>query len=245
LVRDRRWARTAAHVATVVVVGWFVWWNLSLVWRLRGGRPPQYGTAPIYLSVDEPLRSIARPIYAAIGNPFSLPASAVFARLHRVDLQRWDRTVGQYPALPATDYTPATLRAEPRWWPVGDRQTDEFVVTGAAAATRSGLRWTTARRAVVMVPNLLPEPMIVRLMVTPNLSPGALTKSVVVRWNGRVVVDRAIAGATPLEWTIVGDVGMNDLSIEAAIDPPSVVAGSLGAVEPVGVALGELRFTGQ
>ena len=66
-----------------------------------------------------------------------------------------------------------------------------------------------------------------------------------VRWNGKIVVDQAIGAATMVSWPAVGDVGTNELTIEAAIDPPSAEATTYAAQGPVGVAVGELRFSGQ
>jgi hypothetical protein len=66
-----------------------------------------------------------------------------------------------------------------------------------------------------------------------------------VRWNGKVVVDRTIGEATMVSWPVVGAVGTNELTIEAAIDPPSAEATVYAAQGPVGVAVGELRFSGQ
>ena len=66
-----------------------------------------------------------------------------------------------------------------------------------------------------------------------------------MRWNGRVVVERALAAATVVEFAIADDVGTNELTIEAAIDPASADATAAAATGPVGVAVGELRFKGR
>jgi hypothetical protein len=76
-----------------------------------------------------------------------------------------------------------------------------------------------------------------------NLPRGVMTKTVRVRWNGRVVAEKAVTGETELTWRIRGDVGLSRLEVEAPIDPASDDALAWGAIGPVGVALGELRFT--
>ncbi|MBK9030798.1 MAG: hypothetical protein IPL61_05565 [Myxococcales bacterium] len=248
LVRRLRWPRALAHGAVVVGVGWFVWWNLALVWPLHGGRPAQYGTGPSCCRrVPRPLRTIATPVYRAVGNPFALPATAWFAWRHDVPLQTWDRVVGAYPWVPGLEYTRATLHGQAETWRIGSPRQDEFAIHGFAPgqAAFGGVRWTIAPRATFLVPNIIPEPLVVSLWLKPNLAPGAATKAVIVRWNGRVVADRSLEQATNLTWTIAGDVGINELTIEAAIDPPSAEATAYAATGPVGVAVGELRFTGE
>jgi len=35
-------------------------------------------------------------VYDRVGNPFEFPANAIFALRHDVEIQRWDRAVGNY-----------------------------------------------------------------------------------------------------------------------------------------------------
>lgn len=248
VVRRTRRPRAIGHPLAVIGLGWFVWWNLVQVWPLHGGRPAQYAAAPACCKkVRGPLRAIAAPVYRAIGNPFALPASAWFAWKHDVPLQAWDDIVGDYPWFPGIDYTAAQLRAQPQSWRIGSPRQDEYAIHGFAPGRpeMGGVRWTVARSATFLVPNLIPEPITLTLWLKPNLAPGATTKAVVVRWNGKIVVDQAIGAATMVSWPAVGDVGTNELTIEAAIDPPSAEATTYAAQGPVGVAVGELRFSGQ
>jgi hypothetical protein len=95
------------------------------------------------------------------------------------------------------------------------------------------------------VPNIIPEPLTLSLTLEPNLAAGAATKAVIVRWNGKVVVDRALSAETVVTWPIEGNVGINELVIEAALDPVSERAQARGARTATGVGVLDLRFTGR
>lgn len=250
LLARLRGPRAAGHVIAVVVLGWFVAWNLQQVWPLRGGKPAQFSAGPACCrQVKWPQRAIARPIYDAVGNPFAWPASAIFSLRYGLPLQRWDLVHGEYPWLPPIDYTPASLRGSSVQWNLGSSNSQPYLV-GGFGKSQSGpgrpVRWTTARRAEVIVPNLLPDPLKVSLWLQPNLAPGVVGKPVVIRWNGDVVARATLGpGPTTLTWNIRGDVGDNLLAIEAALDAPVPIAGLATPAVPVGVAAGELRFSGQ
>ena len=65
-----------------------------------------------------------------------------------------------------------------------------------------------------------------------------------VRWNGDVVARATLTDQQgTVAWTIAGDVGDNLLSIEAALDAPNPIVGMSMPNVPVGVAVGEIRFT--
>jgi hypothetical protein len=245
VVRQRRAGPVLGHVAAVVGLGWFVWWNLTAVWPLHGGRPAMFVAGPCCPRVSGPLRDVGVAVYRRVGNPFAFPANALFALRHGVGLDRWDRVVGDYPWVPPLDYTPASLRGQSERWRIGSGRKDPFMVRGfgPGLSVRGGVRWTVAREATALVPNLIPEPLEVALWVKPNLPRGVMTKTVRVRWNGRVVAEKAVTGETELTWRIRGDVGLSRLEVEAPIDPASDDALAWGAIGPVGVALGELRFT--
>ena len=248
LLRGRRWGRAVGHPLAAAGLGWFVWWNLAMMLPLHGGRPAQWSASSAWhRKVPSPLRAIAQPIDRAIGNPFALPASAYFAWKYDVPVRAWNELVGEYPWQPGADYTDAQLRAQPATWRIGSPRQDRYAIHGFAPGRpeMGGTRWTVARRARFLVPVLIPEPITLTLWLLPNLPAGAATKPVVVRWNGRVVVDRTLDGPTTVSWPVRGDVGTNLLELEAPIDPPSDVARTYGAAGPVGVAVGELRFSGQ
>ena len=247
LIARLRFRRVLGHAATVIGLGWFVWWNLAMMWPLHGGKPAQFAAGPACCKrVGWPLRQLATPVYRTVGNPFALPASALFAWRHDVSLQQWDRVVGGYPWVPPLEYTRDTLRGTSEMWRIGSPRHDEFAIHGFASGdlTRA-IRWTTARTATFLVPNLIPEPLTLSLTVEPNLAPGAATKAVIVRWNGKVVVDRSLAAETVVTWPIEGDVGINELVVEAAIDPLSERARARGATAATGLGVIELRFTGR
>lgn len=245
VVRRRRAGPVLGHAAAVVGLGWFVWWNLTAVWPLHGGRPAMFVAGPCCPRVSGPLRDVGVAVYRRVGNPFAFPANALFALRHGVGLDRWDRVVGDYPWVPPLDYTPASLRGQSERWRIGSGRKDPYMVRGfgPGLSVRGGVRWTVAREATALVPNLIPEPLEVALWVKPNLPRGVMTKTVRVRWNGRVVAEKAVTGETELTWRIRGDVGLSRLEVEAPIDPASDDALAWGAIGPVGVALGELRFT--
>ena len=247
LIARLRWRRVLGHAVTVVGLGWFVWWNLATMWPLHGGKPAQFAAGPACCKrVGWPLRQIATPVYRTVGNPFALPASALFAWRHDVPLQQWDRVVGSYPWVPPLEYTRATLRGTTEVWRIGSPRHDEFAIRGFASGDFArAIRWTNARTATFLVPNIIPEPLTLSLTLEPNLAAGAATKAVIVRWNGKVVVDRALSAETVVTWPIEGNVGINELVIEAALDPVSERAQARGARTATGVGVLDLRFTGR
>jgi len=217
------------HVAVVVVLGWFVAWNLARVSNFREGRPV-YGDS-CCKQVTRLQRAIAQPIYDAIGNPFALPSSAIFAWRRGVPITRWERLHGDYPWVPATDYTPASIRNQAVVWSLGGPASRDYLVEGfgpSAPGPNRLVRPTTARHAEAVVPNLLPERLTMSLWLKADLAPGVVAAPIVVRWNGDVVVRATLDGqATTVTWSIQGDVGDNLLAIDG----------------PIGLMVGELRFT--
>lgn len=85
------------HAAVVLVFGALVVSNLSRVWKLRGGKPAPMELEPTCCSS---VPGFVEAAYWHVGNPFELPASAIFAVRHRVPLATWDRIVGDYPLTP-------------------------------------------------------------------------------------------------------------------------------------------------
>jgi hypothetical protein len=214
-----RWPRihrAVWHVATLVVLGWFVAWNLSWVSLFSAGRAPERRAGPICCKeAPAPLASIAEPIYRRVGNPFALPASAVFALRHGVSPRRWDQVIGEYPFMPSMLYTADSIRGAGGDWNLGGPGATPFLIHGVGGVVRGsgrGIRYTTARKAEMFVPNLLPQRMRVTWLLTPQ--PGAPV-DVVVRWNGDVVVRQTLSAPTTVSWTIEGDVGTNVLTVEA------------------------------
>ncbi len=242
LVRQR-WTRALAHGGALVGCGWFVAWNLARVWPLHGGKPAQVGAGPACCrGVGQPFAAIAQPVYDLLGNPFALPASAWFAWRHDVPLSRWDLVQGDYPWLPPMDYTPGTLRGQSARLALGAPRSDKLVVRGLdPGQAASGLRWTTATTAEILVPNLLPEALELELALLPG-GPGV---DVALHWNGREVASLTLVERQSVRWMVAGDVGINTLTVRARLVEPSAQARTLGAPNLTGVALGELRFWGR
>ncbi len=243
--------RLVWHAAAVMILGWFVIWNLGWVTRFKSGRAPERRAGRICCKdVPAPLAAIARPVYRTVGNPFALPASAVLSIRYGLPLQRWDDVVGEYPWMPPIDHTRESIRGQGANWDLGGGGATPYLL-GGIGPPRPGpgraVRWTTARVGAVLVPNLVPTPQRLTWWVAPNAAEGAAPVPIIVRWNGRVVVRTTLAPVSPtrtIEWTIQGDVGLNELSIEAAVSAPMGVAGEFVPPGPAGVAIGALRFTG-
>jgi hypothetical protein len=246
-----RWPRAPRlvwHGVAVVVLGWFVAWNLGWVSHYKRGRAPERRAGRICCKdVPGPLAAVARPIYRAIGNPFALPGSATVAVRYGLPLRRWDEIVGEYPWMPPMHYTRASIVGSGASWDLGGGGSGPYILGGFATPSPGpgrAIRWTTARTAEVLVPNLLPSPQRLSLWVAPNMAAGGAPVDVVVSWNGDIVARASLDAARTLEWTIEGDVGLNLLSVEAALRPAAGVAGEWPPRAPAGVAIGVLRFTG-
>jgi hypothetical protein len=236
------------HAIAVVVLGWFVTWNVVWVNQLRHGKAAGREPGPICCAdVPRPLRWIADPVYRAVGNPFSFPASAVFAIRHGVGIHRWDRAVGNYPFQPPhLGYNDGSYRRQTgTWFP-----SEPYLIGGWGPVQVGGgkkWRWTTAEAATFMVPMFLPEPHRVTVPIAANVAAGE-TVEVEVRWNG-ALAGRARVGAT---WTTItldtdGEVGEAELSFTAPVAPyrgapaPNTPAGPTKPVA-VGVAVGLLTL---
>jgi len=140
------------HAAIVLVFGALVVANLSRVWKLRGGKPAPMELEPTCCANVPGFVAAA---YQHVGNPFELPASAIFAIRHRVPLATWDRIVGDYPLTP----------------PFGAFRDDKLHQIHAAWKPPGAYRTEDGR---VLVPILIPQP--TKLTVT-----GTCTK---LRWDG-------------------------------------------------------------
>ena len=243
--RARRLPRAAWHVAWVLLVaGPLVAWNLARVFDLRHGKPAPSELSPsCCAAVPGPLRAPARWLYDRIGAPFQLPASAVFALAHGVELARWDLTVGRYPLVPPwTQLDDAQLPRHRGAWRIGDAGMEPFLVGGFSAPARAErpFRWTTAAAATVLVPNLMPYGQRLELW----LAAGGATH-VTLRFEGAVVASAELTE----RWTKVGfdlpsiPLHTNELTIESAPAPLPPRAGWPAPPGPVGVAVGELELS--
>lgn len=141
------------HAAVVLVFGALVVTNLSRVWRLRGGKPAPMELAPTCCSG---VPGFVEAAYWHVGNPFELPASALFAIRHGVSLATWDRIVGDYPLTP----------------PFGAYRDDTLHHIHAVWKPPAAYRTSDHR---VLVPILIPQPTKLTVGVT-----GACT----LQWDG-------------------------------------------------------------
>lgn len=226
----------------IFALGYLVAWNVAWTSKLRHGlaagrdnRATCCADAPRYLAW------LAKPVYAAIGNPFELPASALFAARHGTDLRRWDVAVGSYALVPGVlGYIDGTYRAVRSTWGVAAAGGAPYVLDGfgapqssAAGGTAHAWRWTTAASATTLLPLLMPEPHRVTVPIAANVPPG-VTMPVVVRCNGREVL-RTVVGA---DWTTIafltdGLVGDNVLVFEGVPLPYFAKATESAPAAPV------------
>jgi hypothetical protein len=158
----RRVPRPARHAAAALALGWFVAWNLSGMAALREGKAASSVPRPMCCdNVHPSLGRPARPVYERIGNPFALPASAIFAWRHGVPPKRWDRVVGHYADHPSLmDYRTGRYRTRPVRWNVASDNLAPFLVGGLGPRRQDGAvayRETTAPRASFLLPLFLRE----------------------------------------------------------------------------------------
>jgi hypothetical protein len=230
------WAR---HAIAGAVLGPAVAWNLMRVGALRGGVPAPDALLPACCErVPRALQPAFAWVYRGIGDPFELPASAWFAWRHGVPLDRWDRTAGNYPLVPALD----SLLDDSLWsqrgaWRIGSGL-DPYLVGGFSPVVRGSraLRWTTAPTATALVPNLVPYGQRLTLWLAP-----AGAHHATVRWNGAIVADVELADWTPVGFELP-DIALhtNELAIDAVPGPYAPATGP-APDRPVGVAVGDLE----
>jgi hypothetical protein len=234
----------AIRACAVVVVGAFVGWNLVSVGDLTHGRAAPDALSPSCCdNVPSPLRGPVRWLYDRIGNPFELPASAVFAIAHGVPLSRWDQTVGNYPLLPglAELHDDAAFFRVRGTWNLGAPDIEPYLVDGWSEIRRANgrsFRFTTARVATVLVPNLVPDGQRLTLWLAAG---GARVAT--VRWNGDIVAHAELTdGWTPVVFDLP-DIAIhtNELAVEA--EPALLANDKLGSEPgPVGVAVSRVDF---
>lgn len=198
LIGARPRARRFAHAAAIAVLGVFVAWNLSSVYRLRGGQAaPSERTASCCGRFPPFARGAAQWLYDRIGNPFQFPANAVFALLHDVPLARWDQTVGDYPLVPPFGaFRDNKLVGQRGVWRVGSPHRASWLVGGWSAPQSDDrpFRYLTASEATVLVPNLMPEPQRYEVWMRASAE-----TDVALLWNE----DRVASARLTTTWTAV------------------------------------------
>jgi hypothetical protein len=246
VARWRRVPPTVWHGVAVIGLGWFVAWNLAQVLALRKGKAASGELRPSCCQqVPAPMRALAQPIYDRVGNPFAFPASALFAAEHEVPLRQWDRAVGVFPLVPGLDdFLDGKWKKLRATWDPSDGGKAPFVLRGwgpivKAAAGQRRYRWTTAPRAELLVPLLMPDGVKLAIWIHPGAARG-----VRVLWDGAVVAAPALSDG----WQLIGfalprvTAGTHVLAIES--EPGPAPAGPLPApAMPVGVAVGAVELS--
>ena len=246
----RRMPPMARLALAVLVLAWFMAWNLAHVQRLRAGKAPSSHPRKMCCKkVPGPMRTLSQPIYDRIGNPFALPASALFAWQHDVPLKRWDTAVGDYADRPGFDqYTSGAYRKRRFKWNLPGVHFGRYLIGGFGPrqilppqfGKQKPFRWTTGPRARMIVPLFMPEAHRFSVRVSPNLGPGEAPVRVRVRFNDTVYLERELGGAAgrPPGWTELAfevpasgiEVGTNELAIE---------------VEPTAYRLDQWKYVGR
>jgi hypothetical protein len=246
VARWRRVPRGVWHGVAVIGLGWFVAWNLAQVMMLRKGKAASGELrASCCQQVPAPMRAIAQPIYDAIGNPFALPASALFAAKYGVPLRRWDSAVGVFPLVPGLDdFLDGSWQKQRAVWDPADGGRAPFLLRGwgpivKAAGGERRYRWTTAPRAEMLVPLLMPDGVKIAVWVHPGAA-----RAVRLVWDDQVVAAPALTGG----WQLIGfslprpQAGTHRLAIESDVGPAPAGALPVPAM-PVGVAVGAIELS--
>ncbi len=237
--RLRRVPREVWHGLAIVVLAPMLAWNLWRVGRLRGGKAAPTGHSPTCCAeVPRPLRGIARSIYGTVGNPFELPASAVFAWRHDTSLARWDQAVGDYPiVLDAHPMIDGTWRTQTGKWNLAGAGGAPYLLEGFGPTQHGDrpFRWTIAGRARALVPNLVPAGQ----RYTVWLAPGG-ARHVRLSLAGHQVADvELVPGWNPVTFEVADPpTGSNELLIESALGPALDGALPRPALGLAGVAVG-------
>ncbi len=249
----RRLPTRVVHGLGVSVLAWFVVGNMAWVHPYRHGKAAGRRTGPSCCKgVPGPMRAIAKPIYNAIGNPFSFPANAIFSLRYGGSLKRWDRAVGDYVWVPPMDaYNDGTYKRHRSKWNLAGAS-DTHLSGGFGPPQRRGrraYRWTTSTKASALVAIILPEAHRITWPLAPNAQDAAHPLEVVVRWNGHEYVRRMLLpGWTDVTFDVPAsnvNVGMNVIEIEAALAPPykySKTPPPPKDASKVGVAIGPLTI---
>jgi hypothetical protein len=242
-LRAKRLPAWSQLAIAAVILGYLVAWNLAWVGRLTSGAPAGRDNKPSCCKdVPAPLAWVAEPVYAAVGNPFELPASAWFAAKHGVDLRRWDQAVGNYALVPGVlGYEDGSYRKATATWNAID---ERYVVDGFAAAQRQGSktwRWTTRDSATLLVPLLMPEPHRITMPIAANAAVGE-PLYVQINCNGKLVATAFVrADWTTIAFETDGSVGENVIEIVAAVRAPRGTVAQAPGEPEIGVAVGPLR----
>jgi hypothetical protein len=244
LTRYRRLPRVVLHVLVIAMLGPCVATNYVHLSKLEGGKGADTDLDPLCCeNVPKLLRRTAVRIHARIGNPFAFPANLIFALRHDVPITRWDEAVGNYPMTPGIgDVREDQLYRQRGVWRLGSPNRKPYLVSGWSAPFFNDrlYRFTTARSATALVPNLMPYPQRVFLW----LAPAGVTRAR-VKWNGDVVADVTLsAGWTQISFVLPDiELHTNEVTIESELAQGRPTTGWANLVTiPVGVAVSDLEF---
>lgn len=234
--RAPRVPRLVWHGVAIAILAPFVAYNLGRVFAYGKGKAAPDGLSPTCCDrAPRWMQPTLWSVYNSIGNPFELPASLIFAVRHDVELQRWDRAVGNYAVTPNFEQLSSNnLVGVNGRWKVGSPGSEPYLI-GRFSGAREGdkwSRWTLEKRTRVLVPNILPNDQHVNIVVAP-----AGAKHVKLAWNDKVIFDGELApGWNNIGFTLYAPfVGEHELSIESELavydakEPPVGIA--INAVE--------------
>ncbi len=239
-----RWPRIPRgvwHALAALGLGSCVTWNLARVGELRAGKAASSELVPTCCGrIARWLRPAIEAVYDRIGNPFELPASALYALRHGVELQRWDHAVGRYPLVPAFgDVRGDRLAGVRGKWSFGSAAIKPFLLDGWSTAVTADrtFRYTLAPVATAVIPNLMPNDQRWTLWLA-----AAGSHDVTISYDDETVAHAALGtGWTAVQFDLRAPaVGDHELSIEAT--PAAVAPGWPDPHAPVGVAVGDLEL---
>lgn len=225
-IAGRRLPLPVKHGLAILILGWFVLWNLIEVQKLRRGRAANSAPHPMCCGqVPGFMRAIAKPIYETVGNPFALPASGIFALRYDQHPKTWDLVAGNYADFPDLgDMNDGTFWRRIHKWNLPGVNFAPYLTGGFGPHQRHGtyFRWTVADRAGALVPLYLGVPHRFTVPVFANAGQGQ-TVRVKVRFNGAIQIDRELGpGWHQLDFDVAPPIlhtGMNELEIEAEPRP--------------------------
>lgn len=233
----RRWLQVY-WVAVTVILAWFVIWNMSFVGTYRNNVPPSGTRRMCCTSIPRVMARIAQPVYDRLGNPFALPASAIFAWSHDVPLVRWDEAVGRDADEPdLTLYNKGQHTSRTQTWNLPSSGFARYLVSGfgpSQSEAKLAWRWTVSQRSRLLVPLMLAEAHTFTIPVYPNIGNGDHLR-VRIGFDDDVYIDRELtSGWNNITFTVAAtSVGMHELWIDAT---PHLHGGAPAPAAPKGVA---------
>lgn len=235
----------------VAVVAWFVLWNehfaVAYVDREVLKIQPH---ATCCDTAPEWMQDLAEPVYDEVGNPFTWPASLLFAWRHDLPVEQWDVAVGAYAARPKfRELRSGAWKTQGYYWNIPGVNFTPYLAGGFGPRQRGtkNYRFTVAREARFLLPLFLDVP---HWLSIPMRSPAGPTE-VSVRMNGEEVLGPTTVGVDwqNVELTVspaVVERGTNVVTIVS--EPRPFARPPSDRIKPhpdgadVGVAVGGMRL---